>query len=398
MSMSVTCTYDGDKLQERGAYSARIVASLDGGDLGGVAAREFYLWNTVVIGDDFGPESGFSRTYEGRDLVQSAVHRYYVNVPAGASAMRVRLEVSDDTGSKKGAGVLTEICDPEGAVHGGFAGYARVTGDQIKDMTVLAPDLHPGTWEINVASSITNLDLSDYRLTVSFDGYDVDTSDLGAFTRAATGKPATGKFGVVRSFPGSFTGQVSAAMNGFQGEQEVSIAEKDIWTKSFTLNQETPRATFRMLMTKEVGNLFTDCAINILDSKGKELRSTSFNGLIGNVGYSLPDGMDSGTFTLQVVGAFAIAADMADWGFDLTEEYFLGHPVKGKVSRDGGGDLKLYAGIPATVKVAFEGTWPAAPEGLHPFGEVRFKDSRTSDRRPGDDAGRLVLLVPLTGE
>ncbi len=55
MSMSVKCTYDSRKLNRPGAYGARIIASLDGGDLSGLAAREFYLWNTVVVGDDFGP-------------------------------------------------------------------------------------------------------------------------------------------------------------------------------------------------------------------------------------------------------------------------------------------------------------------------------------------------------
>ncbi|MDX2473243.1 MAG: S8 family serine peptidase [Candidatus Krumholzibacteria bacterium] len=395
MSMSVTCTYDGDKLQDRGAYGARVIASLDGGDLSGLAAREFYLWNTVVIGDDFGPSVGYSRTYEGQDLAQSAVHRYHVNVPAGASAMRVRLEVSGDTGSKDGAGVLTEICDPEGGVHGGFAGYARKTGDQIKDMTVLAPELHTGTWEINVASSITNLDLSDYRLTVSFDGYDVDAEGLGAFARSGTGVAATGEFTVTRSFPGSFEGSVSATMKGFSGEQEVQITNTDTWTHDFTLDQTTPRASFHLLMTKDVGNLFTDCAINIVDSSGKAVRSNAFDGLAGDVSYSLPAGTESGSYSLQVVGAFAIAADMADWGFDLEEQYHLAKAVRGTVTRSGGGDLKLYAGVPVALKVSFADVWPAPPEGLSAFGEVLFQDSRTTDRRPGDDDGRLVLTVPL---
>ena len=42
--------------------------------------------------------------------------------------MRVRLEVSEEVGSSRGARVLTEICNPEGKVRGGFAGYASVEG------------------------------------------------------------------------------------------------------------------------------------------------------------------------------------------------------------------------------------------------------------------------------
>jgi len=394
----VTCTYDGSKLKAPGAYGARIIASLDGGDLGGLAGREFYLWNTVVIGEDFGPQTDYSRSYEGRDLVQSAVHRYHVNVPAGASAMRVRLEVSADTGSKDGAGVLTEICDPEGRVRGGFAGYARKTGDQIKDTTVLAPELFPGTWEINVASSITNLDRSDYRLTVSFDGYEVDASAMGSIAVTTPGKPAKASLVVTRVFPGAFQGRVEAAVAGFMGKEEVAVEDTDTWTHAFSLDRTTPRAAFHLLMTKDVGNLFTDCAINILDGDGHAVRSTAFNGLEGDVGFTLPAGQDTGDYTLEVVGAFALAADMAAWGFDLEEKYFLAGPVPGSVKRAGGGALKLYAGIPTTLKVSFATSWPAVPDGLHVFGQVRFLDTRTDDRRPGDEGGRLVLEVPIASQ
>ena len=395
MGMTVDCTYDGARLKAPGAYGARVIASIDGGDRDGLAAREFYLWNTVVIGDDFGPDAGYSRTYVGKDLAQSAVRRYYVNVPAGASAMRVRLEVSADTGARDGAGVLTEICDPEGAVHGGFAGYARRTGEQIRDMAVLAPELHPGTWEINVASGITNLDLSDYRLTVSFDGYQADASALGTFAPPAVGKPAKGVLTVTRVFPGVFEGTVSAAMEGFTGRQDVKVKDSDTWQHPFTLDQATPGAAFHLEMSKKVGNLFTDCAINILDADGVAVVSSSFDGLVGDVDFDLPAGKDSGSYTLQVVGAFALAQDSADWGFALVEKYLFASPFAGTVKRDGGGPLKLYAGIPTALKISFAEAWPAAPADLHAFGAVRFLDTRTTDRRPGDKGGRLVFEVPL---
>lgn len=395
MGMTVTCTYDGRKLQEPGAYGARVIATLDGGDLGGLAGREFYLWNTVVIGDEFGPTAGYTHTYEGHDLAQSAVHRYYVNVPAGTSALRVRLEVSDDTGAKDGAGVLTTICDPEGVPRGGFAGYARKTGHQIVDQTVLPPELYPGTWEINVASSILNLDLSDYRLTVSCDGYEVDASGLEELQQPATGKSASGELRVTRVFPGVFAGTVTAQVEGFTRDEDVTIKDTDTWTHSFTLDRSTPRADFHLVLTKDVANLFTDCAINILDSNGKAVDSTGFDGVEGNVGYTLPDGVDKGSYTLQVVGAFALAEDMADWGLTMTEKYHLAGPVTGQVKRAGGGALKMYAGIPTTLQVSFAKAWPAAPAGLRTFGRVDFRDTRTADRRPGDQGGKLVLEVPF---
>ena len=395
MGMTVSCQYDAGKLAAPGAYSARVVGSLDGGDLGGLAAREFYLWNTVVVGDPVGPVTGYNKVYEGKDLVQSSVHRYYVDVPAGSTAMRVRLEVSKDTGSKRGARVLTEICDPEGHVRGGFAGYATVDDRPITDQTVLAPELYPGIWEINVASSINAMDRSDYHLSVSFDGYTVFPDTVRALDREKSGEDASGKITVTRAFSGVFKGRTSAVLEGFSGTEKVEIEDTDEYTRDFTLDAATPRADFHLVMCEKVGNLFTDCAVNILDNNGKAVRSTSFDGLEVDLGVSLPEGAESAEFTLQVVGAFAINTDMAKWGFDLREEYSFSHPINGEAKRSGEGPLNLYCGVPTEIDLTFADEWPAPPAGMGVFGKLRFMDGNTEDRRPGDLGGRLVLEVPI---
>ncbi|RKZ10312.1 hypothetical protein DRQ50_14525, partial [bacterium] len=355
MGMTVRVRYDGDKLGAPGASSARVIASLDGGDLGGLAAREFSLWNTVVIGEPVGPANGYMKTFTGKDVPQSSVRRHYVDVPAGASAMRVRLEVSEDAGSSRGAAAYTEICNPEGHVKGGWSGYASVDHQPIIDQTVLGHELYPGTWEINVATGIRNEDLTDYRLTVSFDGYQVCPPVLAQ---------TDGTLRVTRAFSGTFHGDVTANIEGVRREQTIEIADADTWTLPFTLDDATPRASFVLEMTEEVANLFTDCAVRVLDGSGEAVRSTGFDGLEAHVNVSLP----AGDYKLEVVGAFALAEDMADWGFELEEKYFFAAPVAGDVSRAGGGDLILPCGVPTAVDVTFEPTWPAAPEGHHVFG------------------------------
>jgi len=395
MGMTVSCQYDGKKLAGSGAYSARVVATLDGGDLSGLAGREFYLWNTVVVGDPMGPANGYRMVYDGKGLVQSSVHRYYVDAPAGASAMRVRLEVSKDTGSSRGARVLTEICDPEGHVRGGWGGYASVDDAPITDQVVLAPELVPGTWEINVASSIMAMDKSDYRLSVSFDGYTASPAAISKITRDKNGEDASGTVKVTRSFTGVFKGQALAVIEGFSGTEEVKIEDTDEYKRDFTLDSTTPRADFHLVMCEKTGNLFTDCAVNILDSKGTAVRTNAFDGLEANVGISLPAGADEATFTLQVVGAFAIAADMEEWGFDLEEKFSFAHPVAGKAVRAGGGPLHLHCGVPTEVSLEFDEEWPAPVSGQKAFGAVRFLDRNTEDRRPGDQGGRLVLEIPI---
>jgi hypothetical protein len=299
--------------------------------------------------------------------------------------MRVRLEVSPDVGASRGAAAFTEICDPEGHVRGGWSGYAAVDGPQLVDTAVYPPELRPGTWEINVGSGIRNRDLTDYRLTVSFDGYAAEPARLD---------PAGGELTVTRVFDGTFHGRVAAELEGFRSAEKVEIEKTDTWTRSFTLDEVTPRAEFHLVLDEATANLFTDCAVNVLDPSGRSLRATAFDGLEVRVRADF----GPGDYQLQVVGAFALAADTEAWGFDLEEKFFFAEPRRGEVERAGGGQLSLPCGVPVKLDVAFPAGVPAAPAGRSLFGAVRFEDTRTDDRRPGDAAGRLVCRVPVGGD
>jgi hypothetical protein len=311
--------------------------------------------------------------------------------------MRVRLEVSKDTGAGEGARVLTEICDPEGRVRGGWAGYAS-REHPIRDMTVMPPELFPGTWEINVVSAIGALDPGAYRLSVGCDGYQADPATVAELKRPGSGKDASATVTVTRVFPGVFRGEAAATVDGWIKEHAVELEKTDEWTLPFTLDRVTPRASFRLEMDESVANLHTDCAVNILDASGRAVRQTGFDGTEVEIGVSLPPGQESASYKLQVVGAFAIAADMADWGFEVRERYHFASPVRGEVGGGRRGALRLYAGVPAELSLSFADSWPAAPEGMGYFGAVTFRDEDLADRRPGDREGRPVLEVPIRVE
>jgi len=230
-------------------------------------------------------------------------------------------------------------------------------------------------------------------MTVAFDGYTATPAVVSKLSRSAPGKSAKGHVQVTRFLPGVFRGEAEALIQGFSDEQDVSLADTDTWSRSFTLDRTTPRAEFHLKMTKKIANLFTDCAVNILDADGKAVHAAGFDGQVVDMGVSLPQGQEKATYSLQVVGAFAMPGDMAAWGFSCRERDFLATPVGGKVS--GPMDpLRLYAGVPANLDLSFAGDWPEAPGDRKIFGVVRFKDP---DAKPhaASGPGPVVLEVPI---
>jgi len=239
------------------------------------------------------------------------------------------------------------------------------------------------------------MDRSSYELNVSFDGYEIEPATITQLKRHGAGKAASGSLTVTRAFDGMFRGNTSARIDGFIKTRDVEIEETDEWSYGFKLDRTTPRAEFKLAMDEAIGNLFTDCAVLILDDSGHSVRSSGLDGLDLTMRIRLPESVDSASYTLKVVGGFALKEDMADWGFELEEKYFLANPISGSARRVGGGDLNLYCGVQTEIKIKFTDVWPDPPEGLAPFGAVRFLDTNTTDKLPGDDNGRLVLEVPI---
>jgi len=394
-AMQVDVVYDGRKLREPGLYTGRVLASLDGGDLSGLAAREFSLWNTVVVADKAGPERGYGRVFDGHGLRAAAVRRHFVAVPPGATAMRCKLEVSKRVGARKGAGARVTLFDPEGVERGGFAGYARPDKEPVVEKDILGEDLVPGIWELDVVASVLNLADTDYRLTVSFDGYRTDPAVVTTLPRGGAGKPAKATVTVERLFEGVFKGDATAEITGWRQVHDVHVTDSDTWSLPFTLDATTPRASFLITMDEPTANLFTDCAVNILDADGKAVVAEGMNGLTGEVSISLPDGREKASYTLQVVGGFTLKVDSRDWSFTVEQKADFASPVTGKVARKGGGPLRLYCGVPTELEVSFAGDWPAPPEGMAPYGRVVFTDRNLDDRAPGEKGGRRVLEVPI---
>lgn len=395
MAMNVELQYEAAKLTKPGLYSTRVLGLQEGGDLAGPAAQEFALWNSVIIAEPFGPERGWTRNWDGRELAPSGVHRYFAEAPAGATAMRVRLEVSERIGATKGARVSTEICDPEGQTRGGFSGTASVEGTSVRDQVILEPELRPGIWEILCTAPISALEPSSYRLTVSFDAYACEPAQITALPRAAVGEPAATSLTVTRAFPGVFRGEARATVDGFRRERKVNVKETDVWELDFKLTRETPRARFRLDLDEETANLFTDCAVNIVDEAGKRVLAEGFVGTEADVTWRLPDGAAEGSYKLEIVGGFALARSQQEWDFHLVEEYYLAAPIAGTVKRGEAADLALYCGAPTELSVEFAGAWPAAPDGLQAFGAVLLRDANAADKAPGDAAGRPALEVPI---
>ena len=83
---SINVRFDKNKMKEPGMYNAVIKAYREGSD----KYTEFEMMATVIIPEEFTLENNYRKSWTG-ELNKAMYKRYFVNVPAGATSMKIKL-------------------------------------------------------------------------------------------------------------------------------------------------------------------------------------------------------------------------------------------------------------------------------------------------------------------
>jgi subtilisin family serine protease len=364
---TIRASYSGQELQEPGMHVGRIFAQSKGTGRSGDAAYDFEIVVTIVTPYEFGPQEGYTRSWSARHLEAGGVEHYFLRVPAGASAMRVKLDIPE---GKEGL-AWPVFYDNAGRGQGYFRGVADSRDKRSVDYDFSGEDLTPGVWEIVARGARSEARDSVYDLEASFSAFAVDPPVLKSMDFDAPASSPEAKIAITPLFDEVFAGHIDGSIDSYQRERKIEVKNDDHWSYDFELSDEVPSVDFTLKMSQEVYNLMTDVPVNIYDSKGKALVVDGFNQQTLRIGLhaASPD-----TYTLKVDAGFAMAKDKADWGFCLRENFQLAKKVglSGKVREKSRFHVYPQAQLP--VELTAEGVPPQAPDGFVNGGELRLVD------------------------
>ena len=361
-SANIGGTYQADRLKQPGLYVATISAYPKSGI--GKSISDFKILNTVIIPHRFEASNNYELQVYGKSLKSGEYHRYFVQVPPGASAMTVELAPS----AGKWCGIYGYIYNPDGIT---IKRMPRIDPDKKEAVSyTVAEKLTPGIWEI-IPFAYHNLPkTSTYDLKISFSGFSVKG---GALTdlEFENGELPGGTFHVTNNFS-HFRGTASGALLGWQKRESLHISgdkhELDIKT-----GDNVKRVILELEMAKETWNLFTDVAVNIIAEKGKYLVSSGFSHPQLRLVFNPPK---AGEYTLQIVAGFADPGKKSkDWQVSVKQIYEQKKPVSISVTRSGEKEFDLYPGIAAQLEYKLSTPPQMAPKGYSHYGHVVFKNS-----------------------
>ncbi|HEY6625733.1 MAG TPA: hypothetical protein VIZ21_02145, partial [Ignavibacteriaceae bacterium] len=351
----VNVKFDKTKMQEPGLYTGRLTAYRD--DKSGFP--EFEMQATVVIPYRFSYEDNYSRNWKSEKVEQGLFKRYYVELPAGQTAMNIKLAASDNEYAR----VRYSLYDPDGK---GISTSSQIhTLDSKNEVEETYFNLEPGVYEIIVDGIFLAKGVSTYDLAVQFYGINcLDNEVVDANNN---------QLEIVNSFGPAAIYNLKGQLTGFEVKQDVTLNGSEKFRMPFVLRKGEQSKEFKIEMSKPDYNKFTDMALLIYDTDGVKVNSDALSYSNGSITVDNTSDSDSTEYVFEIVPGFAHETSSAD--VRITEVTTFGAEYSFSVVNEKKSTITLYPALPKQLQINFDVPNEYFPENSQPIGKITFEST-----------------------
>ncbi len=377
----IPVTFDATRLKKPGLYQGEILAYAKG--LGSSQRRvlgpEWTVPAAIVVPIGLGYSDNFTYRHTFGELKAGKVQRLFFGLAPHLATFDAALEAPD---GQRGF-IIAQLFDPEGREE---AFTVTREGRERTTLRVKTGDMAPGVWELDLYPYYSNTSPVSLKVTARTFPLVCPVNDKITVTMAAQGGVPEGHVTVTSALPETFKGRASGKIVGSVTEEKVSL-DTATWSKTFHVAPGESSVHFRLEMSQQDWNLFTDVAVQILDAGGKAIASNGMEHRFVSIGMTPPNGGNTkDIYTLKVMGATADPDDSSpSWTLEVKEVHKYSNPLAIEIGKKGA--VTLYPDHPDTLSFKVKGVPPALSGGASWLGNISFK----SDRRP-------ALVLPLEVE
>ncbi len=323
----ITVRLNKKKMKEPGLYNAIIT----GYRADKTRFPEIRMMATVVIPYEFTPENNYKRVWKHETVGISGVKRYFLDVPAGATSLIIRVKNDDE----KYALLLALLHDPDGrqVEHQ----YFKYPGNS-EESKIILPNPEPGVYEFDTFGYWSANDVSHYNLEISFESVErIDNLELNENHNRIT---IVNRFGNFESY------QLKAKFRGYKTEHVFKIKSGEIYKMPVVFHKGEISKRFDVWISKEDFNKTTDFALMFNNSNGTTVARGGLTYQTESLSY-VKRPKDDSTFTFVLAPAFAL--DKGEMTVHVTETTNTSKKMKIIPSFAGSRTVKLYPSSPINI-------------------------------------------------
>jgi len=361
-------TFDMKAMQLPGLYSGRVRAYPKGKV--GKTTSVFELLSTVIVPYELTPQNQFSAKVTV-EHPEHEVRREFFTIPSGSREVRIVLS------GPSGATGTAQIFDNDGKHFNGV--FLRKSDiPKAATLAISGEDLRAGVWEIDIHNGHNLDDQALPPLTLQVTAFPMDVTTLAA--SAIPGSFATASTQVTNGSTSMLDLQSDAEILACEHTFDTTISSGDLFTMPITPTTDESDIEFRLSLSREDYNQFTDITAQILKPDSSAVVNGAFDYREKDIKLSLEHTAGE-TYTLLFRGGRANPERPQPFKLRVRERHILTSSIGAIVNPP---TKTLSPQQTETFDLTSTRVLPPIPEGFHYFGVVRMK-------HPGEG----LIKIPL---
>jgi subtilisin family serine protease len=308
-------------------------------------------------------DRGGAFTAEIDALGPSVTHRAYVAIEPWTSSLDVEVELDE---TSRELSLLVAAFDPEGREIplGRVSSRRPLLESHIPPHRVTA-----GVWEITITGAIENRHAADATLRVAQLPLVEAVSRTSPVAHDAGTAPST-EIAITSAMAETWTGQGSGRVVGTVHRTTEPVRGHSV-SKPLQRAPEESILELRLAIPPEDWSLFTDVAVQVLDSDGRAVAQTGF--IYRLLSFEVP-AKAKGPFTLKILGGTADPdVSTPEWTLSIEEHHHYREPVPIELTANGDPEIVLYPYRTTGLTAQLTGTPPAPASGGRWLGAVQLE-------------------------
>jgi len=348
----VNVKIDKSKLTQPGVYNAEVIALRNDAS----QFPEFSMWATVVIPYEFNAGNYYTLNKHFDSLAPGDFKRLFVNVPAGATSMKITLKSKP----RKYAFCWYFLSAPNGKPLD--RGFLNAQDEEEHSSNKVYYNITPGVYEVDFLGYYRAKAPSTFDATIKFGGIHI----INKHTVSQDENTLT----VINEFNEVKRVQTSGNIEGYVKNYLIKLDSTDVYRLPFVLRNKEQSKTFKISLSKQDFNKTTDFAIQIYDSSGTAVRKTGLSYKEEEISIFNNSKNDSSKYILELRPAFALHPEPMKIKIREITNFRQKHSID--VTHNGSHFLTLYPSVAKNIKIKFKNPKEFIPKGTKVFGKISF--------------------------
>ncbi len=353
----VNVKIDREMLNQPGLYNGKITAYRKGTHI-----PEFEMMVTIVIPQEFNTTNEYRMDYHFEKLEPGMHERIFLNIPAGASSMKIKMSSEKNTYTQ----AWYFLHAPDGRqISMNFLNSEKEESENESFFY----NLEAGVYELDVLGYYRAKNVSTFDMSVEFIG--VTRTDSKVLTKNDNTIDVVNYFNIQKNY------QLEGELLGYEKEYRIELENTDVYNIPFVLRKNEAMKSFEVKISKEDFNKTTDFAVQIYDKEGNAISKTglSYDSEVLSIRNTF--NADSVELRLELRPAFANAP--SKMSIKVIEQTKFKNSQDLKVTDNGSKRTTFYPSEVRQLKVDFSKPDEFIPADAKPFGFIYLKKNSNTE-------------------